>query len=81
MAMNLLEFSDNYCMASGYLCNYYIAKVDNVDVNDSPSDSESFKCKTKIVGEKPEMPPQPGDLGDTERSPSGRIYHSTQISQ
>ena len=69
MAMNLLEFSGNYCMASGYLCNYYIAKVDNVDVNDSPSDSESFECKTKIVGEKPEMPPQPGDLGDTERSP------------
>ena len=45
---NLLEYSQNYSVASEKLWNYYRDKVDDVD--DSASNRKSFKYKTKIVG-------------------------------
>ena len=44
---NLLEYSQNYYMASGLLWNYYRDKIDNI--NDNASDGRSFKYKTKII--------------------------------
>ena len=37
-----------------------------VDVNDSAWDIKSLKYKTKIVGETPERPAQPANIGDTD---------------
>ena len=45
---DLLEYRQNYSMASGSLSNYSRDEIDDVDNN--PSNSESFKYKTKIVG-------------------------------
>ena len=51
---NLLEYCNNYFMASGSLWNYYKDEVD--EVNDNASDGTSFKYKTKIT-EKAEAGP------------------------
>ena len=40
---NLLEYSYNYSMTSGSLRNYYRDEINDVDINDSTSDSKSFK--------------------------------------
>ena len=53
---NLLEYSQNCSMTSRSLWNYYTDKIDDVD--DNASDGNSFKHKTKIVGETPERPPR-----------------------
>ena len=45
---NLLEYSQNYSVTSGSLCNYYRDEID--DINDNASDGKSFKYKTKVVG-------------------------------
>ena len=47
---NLLEYSQNYSMASGSLWNYYTDEIDDVD--DNASDGKSCKYKKK-VGETP----------------------------
>ena len=54
-------------MTSGSLCNYYRDKID--EVGDNASGSKSFEYKTKNIGETPERPSRPGNLGDTMRSP------------
>ena len=51
---NLLEFSQNYSMASGNLWNYHIEEIDDAD--DKASDGKSFNYKTKIVGKAPQRP-------------------------
>ena len=60
---NLLEYSYNYSITSEGLWNYHRDKIDDVDLNDNVSDSKSFKCKIKIVGETPERLPKAGYLG------------------
>ena len=45
---SLLEFSQNYCLASGSLSHYYREEIDDVD--DNASDREFFKYKTETVG-------------------------------
>ena len=56
---NLLEYSKNYSMTPGGLCNYYKDEV-NDDANEINADnykiynkktvaSESFKCKTNAI--------------------------------
>ena len=63
---NLLEYGQDYSVASGSLWNYYRDKIDDVD--DNASDGKSFKYKTKIVGKTPERPAaQPGNEGDADR--------------
>ena len=54
---NLLEYSQDYSMTSGSLCNYYRDEIHDVD--DNVSDDNSFKYKTKIVGKTPQIPEQP----------------------
>ena len=54
----------NYPMTSSSLWNCYRDGIDHMDNN--ASDSKSFKCKSKIVGETPKKPPQPGNPGDAE---------------
>ena len=54
---NLLEYNQNYSMASGSLWSYYRDKIDDVDEN--ASDGDSFKYKTKIVGKTPRRLPRP----------------------
>ena len=52
---NLLEYSQNYSMTSGSLCNYY------------RDGGKSFNYKTKIVGKTPripDIPPQPDPYQD-----------------
>ena len=45
---DLIEYSDNYSKASGGLWQYY-----KDDLNDTITDSESFKSKIKITGKTP----------------------------
>ena len=45
---NLIEYRDNYLKTSGTLWQYY-----RDDPNDSITESESFKSKTKIKGKAP----------------------------
>ena len=47
---NLLEYSKKYRKTTGSLWNYYRDKPSNL----LSSNSESFKCKTNIVGKTPE---------------------------
>ena len=57
---NLIEYSQNYSMASGNVWNYYRDEIDGVD--DKASDVKSFESKTKIVrktAERPQSPAQP----------------------
>ena len=58
---NLLEYSQNYSMASGSLWNYYRDETDDVD--DNASDGKSFNYKTKIVGKTTQSPAWPGNEG------------------
>ena len=53
---NLLEYSQNYLMASGSLWDCYRDEIDNID--DNTSNDKSFKCKSKIVAKIPETPGQ-----------------------
>ena len=56
---NLLEYSDNYCMTSGSLWNYYRDKIsDDANENDAATNkinnnktirSKSFEYKTKLI--------------------------------
>ena len=56
---NLLEYSDNYSMTSGILCNYYSNEVnDNTNENNAARNrinnnktirSKSFEHKTKLI--------------------------------
>ena len=55
---NLLEYSDNYSMTSGYLCNYYSDEVNgsadenenNFRINNNKTTwSKYFERKTKII--------------------------------
>ena len=64
---NLLEYSQNYSMASGSLWSYYRNKIDDVD--DNASDGKSFEHKTKTIGKTPQRPAQPGNQGDANRPP------------
>ena len=48
---NLLEYSDNYSMASGSLWNLYRDEIDDVD--DDALDDKSFTYKTKIIDKTP----------------------------
>ena len=60
MLYNLLEYSDNYCMASGGLWNYYRDEInddendnddnDNRISNNKATKCKSFKYKTKTIG-------------------------------
>ena len=59
---NLLEYSQNYSMISGSLWNFYRDEIDDVD--DITSDGKSLKNKTKIVGNTPNRPKQPGKEGN-----------------
>ena len=61
---NLLEYSQNYSMTSGRLCNYYRDEID--EIHDKASDDKSFEYKTKIVGNKPE---RSGNKADANRPP------------
>ena len=54
---NLLEYSNNYCMKSGILWNYYRDKIDDVDHD--ASNTKSFKYKTKLIREAKARPPGP----------------------
>ena len=56
---NLLEYSQNCCLTSGILWNYYRDKLDDVDNN--ASEGKSFNYKTKIVGKTPQRPERPGN--------------------
>ena len=58
---NLLEYSDNYCIRSGNLWNYYIDEVKNDANENNPASNyrindknmttiKFFKYKTKIIG-------------------------------
>ena len=51
---NLLEYTQNYCMTSWSLWNYYRDEIN--DVNDNASDGEPFKYETKIIGKSPARP-------------------------
>ena len=55
---NLLEYSQNYSMASGSLWNYYTDETDDVD--DNASDGKSCKYKKK-VGETPRRSERTGN--------------------
>ena len=54
---NLLEYSQNYFMTSGRLCDYYRNEIDDVDNN--ASDGKSFEYKTKVIGKTAQSLPQP----------------------
>ena len=54
---NLLEYSDNYSMASESLYNYYRNEIDGV--GDNASFGKSFEYKTKITRKTLEKPPRP----------------------
>ena len=56
---NLLEYSKNYRKTTGSLWNYYIDESNNP----LSTNSESFKCKTSIVGK---TPPNNDSLTDAE---------------
>lgn len=59
---NLLEKIRNYSMVSGRWQNYYRNKTDDADANDGDLDGRSFECKTKIIEETPERPPERGNV-------------------
>ena len=55
---NLLEYSDNYSMKSGSLWNYYRDEIYDDDAcnkinNNKIITSNSFECKTKLIGRTP----------------------------
>ena len=57
---NLLEYSDNYSMASGSLWNYYRDEInddanENVNnrINNKTKASKYFEYKTKLIGSTP----------------------------
>ena len=60
---NLLEYSDNYSMTSGSLCNYYRDEINDsaIEINNDGNKinnnktitSKSFECKTKIIERTP----------------------------
>ena len=54
---NLLEYSQNYLIASGSLWDRYRDQIDDVD-DDNTSNDKWFKCKAKIVAKIPETPAQ-----------------------
>ena len=67
---NLLEYSQNYSMASGSLWNYYRDGIDDAD--DNASDGISFKYNTKIIGKteaRPARPAQPQPNPDGSQPP------------
>ena len=64
---NLLEYNDNYSLASGSVWNYYRDEAGDVDDNDL--DGKSIKFKTKTTGKTTEQAPQLGNTGIADRSP------------
>ena len=70
---NLLEYSRNNSMTSGSLWNCYRGQINDADFNESASNGNSFKYKTKLVEQTPERPPQLGNLGDTDQPAQPQI--------
>ena len=61
---NLLEYSQNYSIASGSLWNYYRDEIGNGKNN--ASDRKSFNYKSKIVAKAPQ---KPGNEADANQPP------------
>ena len=59
---NLLEYSDDYSIASGNLWNYFREEIDGVD--NIATHGKSFKYKTKNNYKTPVRPPQCGNPRD-----------------
>ena len=60
---NFLEYSGNYSMASGSLCNYYRDKINNSENENNATNNrihnnktirgKSFEYKTRLIGSTP----------------------------